>query len=1051
MNRLRSLVAAATLCALVFGTPGAQPGPAAPIVGECGSDVTPEEAQRYLDLLDRGIPQAPFAQDPPYCVPIMGHIVRSSLGTGGLSLSRYQQAIQDANDAFANTGMVFYSIGVDYIDDDTYYIATEGSELTTLRQTNVIPAAINVYFVPNAVGLCGISSFTFSSTQGIIQDNDCTGLPSNPSTFPHEIGHYFNLFHTHETAFGQEFVNGSNCASAGDQLCDTPADPVLSGRVNGACQYTGGPLDPNGQPYSPDPNQYMSYSVATCRNVFSPQSETKMVETLLNLRPELLSRGCSPQGNASVTQADPPDAFTDETLDVVLVGANLGIFTAVFFGDGITVNQTDSISSDSLLVSITVDADAVLGPRDIIVNNLLTPDTLEAGFSVVPTTFHYVSPNGSNNYPYATPGDAAPSLADVLAAASSGDSVLVDTTTVTNVSASTLAGLTISGGWMNNFTTRDLSFKRTTLELNNNISLGPSVDPIVFDGFHLKDGNGTTSLLPVSGKYGGGIIIAETDVTVTNCVIENCVAAPGSNYGAGGGVSARSSTVTIADNTISGNSATVGGGIYLYDCDGSVSGNVITLNSVSLGAGSDPFGAGIFVDASNGLNLSNNTVDSNSGANSGGGIRVVQSTGITLDGGTLSNHSVTSNGGGADLVSSEVTLSGVRFVGNASSLIGGALRSDATDATVSDCDFIDNTAAVGAGLYMNVGESYLNHNLFANNVASVSGGGAYLASPSAGRVVGNTLDNNSGGTAGGVVVSSASIDVFNNIIVNSGGAGLTCAAGAPVVQYNLVWNSSGDDYSGCAPGTGAVSGDPMFADPGTEDYRLTLNSPAIDAGEPSAANNDPDGSRGDMGRFGSHAFAMAQPAYPQGLVADFTGGNVVLTWIPNTEGDIDYYAIYCDTISGFTPGPGNFVTTSPDSSVDLGAPADTAYYRVSAVDLDGYASGYSDEASSEPPITTAAGGPLRYQTALGQNRPNPFNPETTIRYTLAERANVQLTVYDVAGRKVRTLVDESRAAGPHEAFWDGRSDNGQSVATGVYFYRLVTGNFSQTRKMVLLK
>ena len=85
--------------------------------------------------------------------------------------------------------------------------------------------------------------------------------------------------------------------------------------------------------------------------------------------------------------------------------------------------------------------------------------------------------------------------------------------------------------------------------------------------------------------------------------------------------------------------------------------------------------------------------------------------------------------------------------------------------------------------------------------------------------------------------------------------------------------------------------------------------------------------------------------------------------------------------------------------------------------------------------------------------PNPFNPTTSISYSFRESGRVQLRVYDVAGRLVRTLVDDfqpARGQG-YTVVWDGRSDAGQSVATGVYFYRLETPGFSETRKMVLLK
>jgi len=98
---------------------------------------------------------------------------------------------------------------------------------------------------------------------------------------------------------------------------------------------------------------------------------------------------------------------------------------------------------------------------------------------------------------------------------------------------------------------------------------------------------------------------------------------------------------------------------------------------------------------------------------------------------------------------------------------------------------------------------------------------------------------------------------------------------------------------------------------------------------------------------------------------------------------------------------------------------------------------------------TDAGPSLR--NSLAQNYPNPFNPQTTIAFSIAERANVRVAVYNVNGALVRTLANESRAAGAYELTWDGRDDGGRQVASGVYFYRLTAGSFTQTKKMVLLK
>jgi hypothetical protein len=90
-------------------------------------------------------------------------------------------------------------------------------------------------------------------------------------------------------------------------------------------------------------------------------------------------------------------------------------------------------------------------------------------------------------------------------------------------------------------------------------------------------------------------------------------------------------------------------------------------------------------------------------------------------------------------------------------------------------------------------------------------------------------------------------------------------------------------------------------------------------------------------------------------------------------------------------------------------------------------------------------------TSLNANVPNPFNPTTTISFELAASAQVSLRVYSVSGTFVRTLVEREMSADQHQVVWDGRDENGAPVSSGVYFYRLTAGGFSQTRKMLMIK
>ena len=105
------------------------------------------------------------------------------------------------------------------------------------------------------------------------------------------------------------------------------------------------------------------------------------------------------------------------------------------------------------------------------------------------------------------------------------------------------------------------------------------------------------------------------------------------------------------------------------------------------------------------------------------------------------------------------------------------------------------------------------------------------------------------------------------------------------------------------------------------------------------------------------------------------------------------------------------------------------------------------EMGTGAPVVSAASGGL----FLAQNRPNPFSPSTVIRFALPEAGSARLEIYDVAGRRVRTLVDGPRAAGPHAVTWDGTDEGKITVAAGIYFYRLTSGERTSIKRMNLVR
>ena len=94
---------------------------------------------------------------------------------------------------------------------------------------------------------------------------------------------------------------------------------------------------------------------------------------------------------------------------------------------------------------------------------------------------------------------------------------------------------------------------------------------------------------------------------------------------------------------------------------------------------------------------------------------------------------------------------------------------------------------------------------------------------------------------------------------------------------------------------------------------------------------------------------------------------------------------------------------------------------------------------------------LPTEFALAQNYPNPFNPTTEINFDLPKNAHVELSVFNILGQSVTTLVSGEMPAGSHQISWNGTDSDGGSVASGIYFYRISAGDYSSSKKMMLLK
>ncbi|MCB0445928.1 MAG: T9SS type A sorting domain-containing protein [Gelidibacter sp.] len=288
-------------------------------------------------------------------IPVKAHIIRTTAGTGGLTVSQLNDAMSVMNDFYANANMQFYLCdGINYIDDSTYY-NFDDTEETALTNTYGVAGLINIYFADTATSngdsVCGYAYYP-GGPDTIIMKNSCA---LNGSTLAHEMGHFFSLRHTHGGT-ANELVDGSNCTTEGDYLCDTPADPKLSySNVTSSCTYIGTDTDANGDTYVPDPQNVMSYSRKQCRILFTPQQYARLYATFQTTRNNF---NCS---SFSIDFVADNTFSCQNTLDVAFTDNSIGATSWEWDVDGdnvvdyTTQNPTHTYNSPGIYdVSLTI-------------------------------------------------------------------------------------------------------------------------------------------------------------------------------------------------------------------------------------------------------------------------------------------------------------------------------------------------------------------------------------------------------------------------------------------------------------------------------------------------------------------------------------------------------------------------------------------------------------------------------------------------------------------------------------------------------------------------
>lgn len=264
----------------------------------CGTPSAPAPTWLY-SRTENSVPS--FAE---YLIRVYIHIVRSSSGEG-LSKDINNSVMSSLNSYFKGTNISFYLSGSDYIDNDTYNLMSDDNNVLSQNMKNLFAInsksnAINIYVISDSRNLIRTAGASFMTKTGMYVRNDRYAT----STVAHEMGHCLGLYHTHNGTGDNngtpELVNGSNSATAGDYITDTPADP---NRWNGLGGYTGGDLtDANGDKYNPNPLNLMCYSGHPNRGQITPKQIEWMFKNIANTNN--LRKVVSNIGTASISGPD---------------------------------------------------------------------------------------------------------------------------------------------------------------------------------------------------------------------------------------------------------------------------------------------------------------------------------------------------------------------------------------------------------------------------------------------------------------------------------------------------------------------------------------------------------------------------------------------------------------------------------------------------------------------------------------------------------------------------------------------------------------------------
>ena len=442
------------------------------------------------------------------------------------------------------------------------------------------------------------------------------------------------------------------------------------------------------------------------------------------------------------------------------------------------------------------------------------------------------------------------------------------------------------------------------------------------------------------------------------------------------------------------------------------------------------------------------------------------------------------NGNGAfTAIISECNISNNYADGYTNGNGGGIYLNDGVSIIISDCNISNNSSTdpggggggSGGGVYVNSSPMTITNSIISNNSADY-GGGIYYSSTWNTTITNNSIVNNSAVLGGGIYYISSGNVTNNNIIGNlaQNAAAIYCYSGEDL-KFNTI---TGNIATGSEPTYSIyVNWHPLF------NYNNILNNTATY----DLWNNNPQGSNNvdainnwwgtaneseieekiwdwfddsslgivDFNPYLTSPDIDAPPIPPFGLYTLAVGYDyVTINWQNSPIGDLAGYKVYFDSDSTGFPYA-ETVDVGMDTTYTLTdlITGTTYYIAVTCYDNSGEESWYSNEIEITPGGVGVEENLFHLPNSfyLSQNYPNPFNHKTTISFTNSKESNINISIYNIKGQKVKTLVNENLQRGNHEVIWNGKNEKGEAVSSGIYFCKMTGGSKAITKKILLVK